>query len=432
MQRSISNLKNSLAALLLLVFGMSVCVFNAQAADTKEKGKTEDAADEKKADEKSDEEDFTVPDGDTSDLLKFVRKMQSWQPKVEMPKMPKDRNDKEEVKKFQEAFLKYRAEMMAKRGDIVKAREAGLTALEKILEKKDLGDKDRVAALKAKLAGLNELGSSLGDGKARAKFEKLVEQLLTDKDSGLAKQAKTEFLAIRISRLLNENSKESPQELTKEILANIDADDKFNGAAVMQANNAARYMQMRGEYQLTRDLYNGALKALESDGAKKLPADQLSNMIKSTKKSLELVNLIGTKAELKGKLVTGEDFDVSSYKGKVVLIDFWATWCGPCIGELPNVVENYKKYHDKGLEIVGISIDKEEDKLKNFIKEKELPWVQIFSDDENARGWEDPRIAQYHVSGIPATFLLDREGNIVHLNVRGKRLGKVLEEMLGN
>ncbi|HEY2761454.1 MAG TPA: TlpA disulfide reductase family protein, partial [Pirellulales bacterium] len=95
----------------------------------------------------------------------------------------------------------------------------------------------------------------------------------------------------------------------------------------------------------------------------------------------ELEKLLALKAnplELKFTDVQGKKFDLESYRGKVVLVDFWATWCGPCVAGLPEVIEQYKKYHDQGLEIIGISFDEDKDALQQFVKDKDMGWVQFF------------------------------------------------------
>lgn len=113
---------------------------------------------------------------------------------------------------------------------------------------------------------------------------------------------------------------------------------------------------------------------------------------------------------------------LADYRGKVVLLDFWATWCGPCIAELPNVKEVYEKYRDKGFEIIGISLDTDEAALRKFIKENQLPWRQVF----DGKRWETPLVQQYGVRGIPAQFLIDQEGRVISVKARGERLGELV------
>jgi len=122
----------------------------------------------------------------------------------------------------------------------------------------------------------------------------------------------------------------------------------------------------------------------------------------------------------------GKPLAVSDYKGKVVLIDFWATWCGPCIGELPNVKKTYAKHHDKGFEIIGISLDSDKDKLTEFLAKNEIGWRQFF----DGGGWKNKLAVEYSVQSIPATYLLDGEGKIIGSNLRGEELEAAVEKAL--
>jgi thiol-disulfide isomerase/thioredoxin len=141
--------------------------------------------------------------------------------------------------------------------------------------------------------------------------------------------------------------------------------------------------------------------------------------------------LIGNPIELKGTTVDGDEFDWAQYRGKVVLVDFWATWCGPCIAELPNVKETYEKHHEHGFDVVGISLDDDADELKAFIEKREIPWTNLFGTEE-ARGWEHPMARRYGIDAIPATILVDREGKVVTLSARGEELGELVEKLLGS
>jgi thiol-disulfide isomerase/thioredoxin len=127
------------------------------------------------------------------------------------------------------------------------------------------------------------------------------------------------------------------------------------------------------------------------------------------------------------KDLVGEPLSIARFKGKVVLIDFWATWCPPCREELPNVLAAYEKYHDKGFEIIGVSLDQDENTLKSFIKEKGMVWPQYF----DGKGWGSKLGQKYGIDSIPMTFLLDREGKIVAKGLRGAALDEQLAKMLG-
>ena len=124
-----------------------------------------------------------------------------------------------------------------------------------------------------------------------------------------------------------------------------------------------------------------------------------------------------------GKTVKLSDF-VS--KNKYTLIDFWASWCGPCRQEMPNVVEAYKKFNKKGFGIVGVSLDNDLDKWKQAIKDLNITWAQM----SDLKGWQCEGAQLYGVRSIPTTVLVDQEGNIIERNLRGEDIEKKLSELL--
>ena len=139
------------------------------------------------------------------------------------------------------------------------------------------------------------------------------------------------------------------------------------------------------------------------------------------------LTLLGKPLELTGTAVAAGKFDWSKYRGKVVLVDFWATWCGPCMEELPNVVKNYELYHDRGFDVVGISVDEDKTALKKFLAEKEIPWVTL-----NSGGWDQNAMANYYgVTSIPTAFLVNEEGKAVSVHARGEELSRQLAKLLG-
>jgi thiol-disulfide isomerase/thioredoxin len=137
--------------------------------------------------------------------------------------------------------------------------------------------------------------------------------------------------------------------------------------------------------------------------------------------------LLGKPLPIKFTSVDGREVDLAKMTGKVVLVDFWATWCGPCVAEVPNVKKTYEALHPKGFEIVGISFDSEKSKLEQFTKKEGMTWPQYF----DGKAWENKFGQEYGIHGIPTMWLVDKKGNLRDLEARGaldEKVGKLLKE----
>ena len=124
--------------------------------------------------------------------------------------------------------------------------------------------------------------------------------------------------------------------------------------------------------------------------------------------------------------VTGKQTALSSFKGKYVLIDFWASWCAPCRGENPNVVANYNKFKNKNFTILGVSLDEDKSKWQQAILKDKLTWTHV----SDLKGWNSASVPLYGFDGIPYNVLIDPTGKIIATELRGEDLGKKLEEVL--
>ncbi len=149
--------------------------------------------------------------------------------------------------------------------------------------------------------------------------------------------------------------------------------------------------------------------------------------------SLAMLKGIGRRLQLpgktmivKGKTLAGEPYDLAAEKGRVVLVQYWATWCGPCLVEMTNVLKNYELYHDRGFDVVGISVDEDKAALEEFLEKRKLPWP-ILLDSEA----EQSNAERYGVMGIPQLILVDQQGKVVSLEARGPKLVEELEKLLG-
>ncbi|HLX95844.1 MAG TPA: TlpA disulfide reductase family protein [Verrucomicrobiae bacterium] len=124
--------------------------------------------------------------------------------------------------------------------------------------------------------------------------------------------------------------------------------------------------------------------------------------------------------------IAGEPLSLADYKGKLVLIDFWATWCPPCRAELPNLLSVYSKYHSQGFEIIGVSLDDNQQKLLAFTKNMNMLWPQTC----DGQGWAGKLVAQYGVYRLPSTVLLNGQGIIIGRDLRGEELEQALVRTL--
>jgi thiol-disulfide isomerase/thioredoxin len=139
----------------------------------------------------------------------------------------------------------------------------------------------------------------------------------------------------------------------------------------------------------------------------------------------------GQPVELSGPTLDGGRFDLAEHRGKVVLIDFWATWCPPCVAELPNVQAVHDEFHDQGLEVVSVSLDFQRSALVKFLQAKPLPWPQIFFNPKDPAGQEHHPARRYGIQAIPCLLVVDREGKLVARDVRGGAIRTAVARALG-
>lgn len=175
---------------------------------------------------------------------------------------------------------------------------------------------------------------------------------------------------------------------------------------------------------LTKGLDNNTDVGVRIKGDAKGSYQQLQTIFAGTIRRLRLV---GSAMELSGKTFQGQEFNLSEYQGKVVLVDFWATWCGPCVAEYPQIRSLWEKYHDQGFEVVGVSMDSDRESLATYLREKEVPWIVL---NDAAHEGKHPSTEHYSIQTVPAMFLIGRDGKVITTKVEVAKLEKLLQEAL--
>ncbi|HSU69356.1 MAG TPA: TlpA disulfide reductase family protein [Tepidisphaeraceae bacterium] len=297
-----------------------------------------------------------------------------------------------------------------------------------IASPKDLGNKAKreaaapnvIPSLKKMIGYFNELKDS-GNPQGAMIAKQAIPQFSTflalfgDKDtiSELEKQAassdKAEAVGAQSSLLMVHWVQSSEDAKAQEkLLGEADTLAKANAADEKLTNTLMEMGQLGAASPELSDKVQAIATSMDTPTAK-----QAKDQVAHEKKLKDMQNKPLT---LEGVLVDGSKFSTADWKGKVIFVDFWATWCGPCRAELPRVKKAYADYHDKGLEVLGVSCDNDGDDLKKFLDEnKDMPWPQLF--DVKKPGWH-PLATSYGIEGIPTMFLIDKKGVLRSVTAR--------------
>ena len=355
-----------------------------------------DAASDKDIEKDQQEPLFSVPTGTAEELFAFMNTVKRTAPKERTPEGLK-------------AHLKLQV-------------EAVLAACDKVME----GKPEEVVELKViteKLGALNAM-ARVDAKSAEDRIKALIESLESDTRPAIINFLRSKKLEQKAASVRT-MSEEDRTAFIEEVFAMVDADG-LDRTTYGILSNIGRSLGTGETLDAGVALYMRLADAME-----KSDDEAMTSRAERTRGAARRLQLQGNFMQITGTTAEGETFDWAAYRGKVVLVDFWASWCGPCRAEIPNMKAQLEKYGSKGFAIVGVNLDNTQEAYQKYVDKEELSWTNLMSDKEEERGWNNPLATYYGVSGIPTAILVDKEGKVVSMSARGTRLNQLLENQLG-
>lgn len=338
---------------------------------------------------------FEVPEGTADELFEFINKVKSTPP----------------TERSQEAAVAHLKRQVA----------AVLKACDQIMA----GKPDEQAELKVIMERFSAFSTlAQVDEDAGKKLEQLVAKYDTDK-----RPAVQQFVGgLKLQQKRSEFFKLSDADQKKFVDELFSFIDKYelDQTTMQLAAGLAQDLENSTRTDLSAAVYERL-----ADQLKKLNNPSIQPHIDRMYATVRRLRLPGKFMEIDGTTAEGEKFDWSAYRGKVVLVDFWASWCGPCRAEIPNMKDQLEKYGDKGFAVLGINLDNTVEEYQAYVDKEELTWTNLMSPNEDERGWDNPLAVHYGISGIPTAILVDQEGKVVSMDARGPVLNGLLQKMLG-
>ncbi len=385
---------------LSLIAAMAFAFSNVSFADDAK----EEASDAPKVEKAEPVFNADVPeDGSVEDYFAFIKSVQS---QKNLMAKPRPANQSE---------LKDRVVIVLK---------ACNEATNKILAKDSLTKEQTTEAVKAKVEFVRQLARV--DSSFKEEYAALP-QLCKDKGlDALAEELEVYNFVDKFMMALQSGNKDKAKKTLNEMIEKGETEGK---KITSELADGLEFILQYAEYALEKEdvakVYEKVLALF-----KNADDEEVVRSGKALEGKLRRAQLPGNEMLVGGTFIDDTEYKAEDYAGKTVLIDFWATWCGPCRGEIPNVKKLYAFYHEKGFEIIGISSDRDVETLKKFIEKEEMPWKQMMRDKALVADGQTMG-SYYGVTGIPTMILIGPDGKVITINARGKALEDALESIYG-
>ena len=264
----------------------------------------------------------------------------------------------------------------------------------------------------------------LGNDKANAKADSLLDDLQKKVDGPVADA----IIQIRMARKLRQWPRLDESERAQAVDRLI-ADIRARGPEPAHADFVIRLSEIldeAGSGELAARVVSELAPVFRT--AREPEIQRIAVVLEGIGRRL---TLLGKPLELEGTMIDGKKLDWESYRGKVVLVDFWNSGCTNCRAEAPNVIANYQAYRDKGFEVLSVNLDEDPELAKLYMEQTGFDFPTLFSFDPNATGWNHPMARMYGVTKLPVVFLVDEDGIVVNTTAQGPILGAHLRQLLG-
>ncbi|MEM8733538.1 MAG: TlpA disulfide reductase family protein [Planctomycetota bacterium] len=246
----------------------------------------------------------------------------------------------------------------------------------------------------------------------------LIKQMKGKEDSNEYKQAELDTItaSVALMTFFGEDAKKKTVEQVHNYLKNKET---LSITDIQTGMMAAAMLELQPNKKPARDTYELMDELLEED-----EREEMQSLRINLKANVRRLQLLGSKFEIDAKALSGDRIKTDNYAGKYVIVDFFATWCQPCLAEVPRLRKQFEKYRSKGLEVVGISLDQDDDALATYLDNEKLPWPVIHDSAEDPMKTLQMR---FGVAQLPTVLLLNKEGTVISLEARGAELDRLMD-----